>query len=234
MPARILTSEERDYIASNYADTRSDKIAEYLNCSIHSVYRIAAKMGIKKSIEFMQSENSERLNKLRAEKNQATRFKKGHVSVNKGTKMSDELKQKYAHTFFKKGHVPVNTLYDGAIRTRNDKNGYIYKLIRIAKAKWIMLQVYNWEKKYGQIPKGKILVSQDGDTLNCDPDNWLLIDKATNLDRNSGRSALTDKYVITKLSPRDRKMREVIAKSPELINLKRNQLKLRRQINERI
>jgi hypothetical protein len=146
--------------------------------------------------------------------------------------MSDELRQKVAHTFFQKGHQPANTKYDGAIGTRTDKNGHTYKLIRISKAKWKMLQVYNWEMINGPLPKGKILVSRNGDTLNCDPDNWILIDRAVNLDRNSGRSALTDKYIITKISPRDRELREIVAKSPELINMKRNQLKLRRQINE--
>jgi hypothetical protein len=234
MPARIYTIEERNYITSNYADTRSDKIAEHLNCTVSAVYRIASKMGIKKSSEFMQSENSGRLNKIRAEKNKATRFKKGHIPFNKGTKMPDEIRQKVSRTFFKKGHEPHNSKYDGAIGTRTDKNGHNYKLIRISKAKWKMLQVHNWELINGPIPKGKILVSKNGDTLNCDPDNWILIDRAIHLDRNAGRSELTDKYIISKLSPRDRELMEIVSKSPELITLKRNQLKLRRQINERI
>jgi len=95
-----------------------------------------------------------------------------------------------------------------------------------------MLQVFNWEKKNGPIPRGKIIVCKDNNSLSCKPQNWILIDRKKHLERNSGRDELTDKYIKNILAPRDIELRKQIAQSHELIVLKRNQLKLKRTINE--
>lgn len=136
------------------------------------------------------------------------------------------------HTLFQKGHLPQTTLYDGAISERTDKSGITYKYIRISKANWAMLHVYNWEKKYGPVPKGKILRCKDGNQLNCNPDNWELVSRVEHLELNSGRKDLTDKYIIDKLSIRTPELKEKLAQFPELIKVKRQQIKLRRAINE--
>jgi hypothetical protein len=236
MKRRIFTPDEIEYIMANYPSMRSDKMAEKLGCALYSIYNAANRLHLKKSEEFLLSDESGRLNKKLANVGKPFRFTPGHVPANKGQKMSEEVKQKVARTFFQKGHLPANTSFDGDIRIRDVSKGKRYrrpyKYIRVSKANWRMLQVYNWENLYGPIPKDKIIVARDGDTLNCDPSNWMMVDRATHLDRNSGRSELTDKYVINKLSPRDRELRSIIATSPELINVKRNQLKLRREINE--
>ena len=137
-----------------------------------------------------------------------------------------------AATRFKKGDLPASTLYDGAISERTDSNGNTYKHIRIAKAKWQMLHVYNWEKLNGPVPKNKILRSIDGNQLNCDPDNWELVDRAEHLEKNTGRKTLEDRYIISKIAHRQPDLKEKIARFPELIELKRQQIKLRRTIDE--
>jgi hypothetical protein len=139
--------------------------------------------------------------------------------------------------YFKKGHLTWNTKFDGYISKRQDSHGIWYKYIRIAPGKFDLLHRFNWESKYGSIPEGKILRSVNGDTLNCDPDNWELIDMKINLEKNSGRKELTDIYVARNLSMEGRglvnkDMVKEILTMPEIIELKRSELKLRREINE--
>lgn len=114
-----------------------------------------------------------------------SKLKKGNVPPNKGKKMSKRMYAKAKLTMFKKGHLPVNTLHDGAISIRKDKRGVPYKHIRIALGKWIYLHIHTYEKSFGKIPKGGVIRFRDRDTLNCDPANLILIDKAENMKLNT-------------------------------------------------
>jgi hypothetical protein len=144
------------------------------------------------------------------------------------------LRKKYCiPSAFKKGHLPENTLKDGDITIRKDSRGVPYKYIRLSIANWEYLHIYNYEKLHGPVPKGMVLRSRDGDSLNCDPGNWEVISQYENLLRNSGREELTDNYIINILSVRDKSIREEIKNNPELIQLKREELNLRRTIYER-
>lgn len=225
------TDKEIEYIIRAYPETLTKNIAEKLGVPIKSVYNKAKSLGLKKSDKFFKKEASGRLHKL-SESGKAYRFKKGHVPVNKGKKLPEYVKEKIRQTMFKKGHRPKNTLYDGAISLRKNKRGDVYKMIRVGLGKWVMLHVYNWEQIHGPVPEGKILVSIDGNTLNCDPSNWMTVTRAEHLERNSGRKNLEDKYVKRMLAPRDRQLYERLSQSHELIELKRTELKLRRTINE--
>lgn len=113
-----------------------------------------------------------------------SQIKPGNVPPNKGKKMSRAQYNKAKRTMFKPGNVPANTLYNGAITTRNDNRGVPQKYIRIKKGKWDYLSRYNYRKKFGRIPKGMLVAFKNGDTLNCDPSNLKLISKAENANRN--------------------------------------------------
>lgn len=152
------------------------------------------------------------------------------------SRSSDELKLIYdrvqSKTRFKKGNIPQNTKFDGYTSIRFDSHDKPYHYIRLGKGKFELLHRYNWMQKFGPIPEDKILRARDGDTLNTDPDNWYLIDRKINLELNSGRSELTDNYISYILSPRDRELRNsILETTPELIDLKRTEIKLRREIN---
>jgi hypothetical protein len=156
-----------------------------------------------------------------------------HLNLKRTEKQSKAIqKRSCSKSYFKKGNLPGNTLYDGAITERTDSGGITYKYIRISKAEWIQLHIYNWEKKYGPVPSNMILRCKDGNQLNCEPSNWELIDRATNLELNSGSKTLEDNYIIAKLSHRNPELKKIVSQFPELIELKRQQLKLRRAINE--
>jgi hypothetical protein len=121
------------------------------------------------------------------------RIKKGNIPQNKGKKqteyMSPETIERTKATRFKKGNLPGNTLFDGAISIRREhqqrRGGHITKYIRISKGKWKELQIYNWEKVNGPVPKGFVLACKNGDRLNCEISNWYLLSMADNVRRNS-------------------------------------------------
>lgn len=104
-----------------------------------------------------------------------TRFGKGHVPANKGTKgLSKENV-----TSFKKGHVPANKV--PMWTERITKDGYVE--IKVpernphtgAPTRFRQKHQYLWEKDHGKVPAGHILLFIDGDKTNCDPENLELI-----------------------------------------------------------
>jgi hypothetical protein len=106
------------------------------------------------------------------------------------------------------------------------------KFIRVAESNWVEEQILNWEKVNGPVPDGMVLRCIDGNPINTEPDNWELITKAENLERNSGRRDLTDKYIIDKLTIHKPQLKPVLEGIPSVVELKRNQILLKRQLNE--
>jgi len=124
------------------------------------------------------------------QRKQESRIKTGDAPPNKGKKwadyMTEEGKRGALKTCFKKGNLPHNAKdRDGVISIRPDKNGRLYKFIRVGLGKWIPYQVYRWEKYRGPVPQGRFLVFKDGDSLNCKLGNLELVDRAENMRRNS-------------------------------------------------
>lgn len=131
-------------------------------------------------------------------------FKKGLVPFNKGRKMPAEIYAQCAPTMFKKGQKPHNTKPEGEdISIRYDNRGVAVLHKKIGLGKWVYLSRYNYEKYIGKIPKGYIVTHKDGNTMNCDPANLVLMSRADNARRNYSRekfmawhNELTDEYVL--------------------------------------
>jgi hypothetical protein len=105
--------------------------------------------------------------------------------ANKGQKMSTDVYQKVAKTMFKKGSKPMNTQPIGTIHQRSDKSGKMYLYIKLADSNWQLLNRYTWEQYHGPIPKGLIVAYKDGNYLNNDIDNLMLLTKKENMARNT-------------------------------------------------
>lgn len=247
---KAWTISENEILINEYPDKLCQTIANKLNRSVGSVYNQANVLGLRKSEEFYISEASGRKNLIEAGKK--SRFKKGSNPWNAGrtgVRVSP-------HSEFKKGNQPANTLHDGAItiRTDRDKNGRVfkYKYIRVAKGKWELYHRYVWKLLFGSIPLGNVIIFKDGDSMNCAIDNLECITKAENARRNrstakatitrnlmieegdfdNGSKSLSDTYVAGIIAEGDIKLREIIKeKHPDLIILKRAQLQLNRKIN---
>jgi hypothetical protein len=172
-----------------------------------------------------------------------SRIKAGNVPTNKGRKqidyMSKEAIERTKATRFKKGEPNHNELFDGAItiRWRNDNQKRCeapHWYIRISKSTWQELQMFEWERVHGPVPRKHVLTCKDGDTLNVHPENWKPIPMKENMLRNSASMNLTDGFVaFTLASKKNPHLVEVFKQHPELIDLKRQSLILKRTINEK-
>ena len=170
-----------DIIRERYPFEPTKKIADDLGLSEGSVYNRAYAMGIKKDPVYLRSTQYP----PGYLGGKATQFQKGQTPPNKGQKMSKDLYQKVAHTMFKKGNKPMNTQPIGTIHQRKDTGGKMYLYIKLADSKWQLLNRYTWEMHNGPIPKGMVVVYKDGNYLNNDINNLLMITLKENMARNT-------------------------------------------------
>jgi hypothetical protein len=235
MGAKAWTPEEVNILVEHYPHHYAKDVAKMLGIPASRVYHKANLLGIKKSREWQHRELQLQGARLRiAGKN--ARFQKGLVPHNTGKPwqkwMSPEGRKNSLTTAFYKGHAPHNTKYDGCVVTRRDTTtGREYKYIRLEKGKWMLLQRVVWIFLNGPIQADKILRCLTEDTLNCDPSNWFLTDRRTNLAKNSGRETMSDKYIALVLARRDPQLRDALMKMPEILDLKRTELSLKKTID---
>lgn len=103
-------------------------------------------------------------------------FKKDKNHLISGLKwdeyMSKEGQEQSRKTQFKKDNIPWATRPVGSERI--DLDGYVY--IKVAEPnKWELKHRVLWEKENGSIPKGYNLIFADGNKLNLDLDNLILV-----------------------------------------------------------
>lgn len=170
-----------DIIRERYPFEPTKKIADDLGLSEGSVYNRAFAMGIKKDPVYLRSTQFP----AGYLGGKATQFQKGQAPPNKGQKMSKDLYEKVEKTMFKKGNKPMNTQPIGTIHQRKDTGGKMYLYIKLADSKWEQLNRYTWEQHNGPIPKGMVVVYKDGNYLNNDINNLLMITKKENMARNT-------------------------------------------------
>ena len=197
------------------------EIAEMMGFTESQVANRIHKLGIR-----LSEKEFDRRKKLR-------QFVKGQVSWNKGLKLPNVPNSGQ----FKKGHVSKNTKYDGAVvlrkRIRPNAN---YLFIRIKKMKWLPLHNYIWIKNHGSVPKGMVVRFKDGDHFNCNIENLELISRKENLLRNNPGPKMdlvySDRYIAARLKVMGKENQlGFIKEHPEMIEIKRQQLLLRRGIN---
>ena len=223
---------EIKFLEDNYCQMTNRQMAEKLGRSMLSVMSRLRFYGLVRPKHV-----------IAARKN-AGQFKTGLVPWNKdlkGIRLSPA-------TEFKKGNLPAQTKYDGCIRKRRhgpSKTDYFY--IRISQSKWKPLHHYNWEKLHGKIPPKHIVAFKDGNSTNPNIENLVLMSRADNVRRNydpqktgatlkkkwDSGELYHDRNCLIFMSREDRELREELKKHPELIQLKKAQLKHRRALNER-
>ncbi len=116
-------------------------------------------------------------------------FPKGNVPHNKGKKMPQWVKDKVAasNTWFSKGHRPHNELPIGSQVIQKD--GYIFEKVSdelkaTAHERWRPLQEVIYERHFGKIPTGNIVIFLDGDIHNFDIDNLMTVSKREHVRMN--------------------------------------------------
>lgn len=174
---RKFTAQEDQYIRDKYLTTSSNRIGKQLGRSGISVRRRMKLLGLVVPPEIIEQFKK------------AAQIKPGTPPFNKGRPrsewMSEDKIERVRKAQFKKGQLPHNTKHDHAVTIRRDKRGTHYRFIRVAKAQWVPLLRYNWEQLHGPIPKGYNLVHKDGNSLNDDASNGLLMSNADLMNKNS-------------------------------------------------
>lgn len=172
------------------------------------------------------------------QRKKASQLQPGNIPFNKGLKvedfMSEEGVKKFKKNTFRKGNIPHNAYNQpGKITIRGKRNkSERYKYICLELGKWVLLHQHVWEQEHGAIPKRHTIRFIDGNSLNCELSNLQCVSMADNLSLNQ----LGDNAIATRLSSLgangiDRDFREEILKNhPGLIEIKRQQLLLQRQI----
>lgn len=113
-------------------------------------------------------------------------FEAGNIPANKGIPM--ETKGRMAETQFKKGNMPQTHLPVGSVTIRrySDKRKKPYMWEKVEEPnKWRMKHVLEWERHNGPVPEGMIVIFADGDTLNPDISNLIIVTKAQHAVMNS-------------------------------------------------
>ena len=156
------SEEQKEFIITNNYGKYSKELAEMFNQYFNT--NITAK-----EIAYFR-----RNHKLKS--GLTGQFKKGNVAHNKGKKqieyMSQEAIERTKKTRFKKGNKPKN--YRPVGSERITKDGYIE--VKVADTnKWETKNKIIYKQYYGDIPKGHKVIYADGNKLNNDINNLILV-----------------------------------------------------------
>jgi hypothetical protein len=182
-----------------YPQYAGEVVAGGLDIPLAAVYSKAAKLGLRKSAEFLASDMAGRIQRGKEHPSMiASRFKPGIVPWNKGKHVIAGGRS--AETRFKPGSVPHTTLPIGSLRTvrGGSKNPELLLEQKVTdlpgpyNVRWQPVHRLVWIKANGPVPEGHIVVFRHGmrttvleeitlDRLEC-------ISRAENARRNHPRS----------------------------------------------
>lgn len=224
--------EDEQTLIREYPNKSNAELAQQFNRTRFTIGSAAHVLRLRKTAEFMTARSS------------ATQFKKGNVAINKGKKqheyMSAHAIERTKSTRFKKGDIPGNCYNEiGKVVVRLDKRRIPYQFICLAINKWIPLHKHIWEKENGIQPAKHVIIFKDGNTMNAEISNLELITRAENMIRNSDHENPSDNRIAYYLTAKNRSvnmhLKKELLKHPELLELKRVQLKLQKELkNENI
>ena len=167
MACRKYTEEEREFIRSFAFGHGYKEIADAFN------QKYDPPIGVNQIRAYLKN------HKIRTGRTGC--FEKGHVPANKGTHIGG-----WEPTQFKKGNMPANHKPVGTVSVRNNykkDQKYVYEKVGEPN-QWRMKHILEWEKHHGPVPKGKIVIFLDGNVLNTDISNLMLIERKVHVRMN--------------------------------------------------
>ncbi|MES2590877.1 MAG: HNH endonuclease signature motif containing protein [Bacteroidota bacterium] len=209
MEMEYWTEEQILFLNENYKTVGDVELAEIFN-QLYYKSKGWTKKHIEKKRRYLKLKRTEKQkNKIRDRNTAAGRF-----SINHWRRWIDRVS-------------PV-----GEIRTWKRESGRPYKVIKtesgfVHYAQWLYVQ------NNGPVPEGMVVRLKDDDPLNVIPENLEIIHWSENALRNSGKASigLSDNYVAGILTHNNPELRKKIKEYPELIEIKKQQLNLNRQLN---
>lgn len=180
---RKWTGQELETLRKEFPHVKTQALADKLGRSVGAVSGQAYALGIKKTPEYLATEESGRLI-AGTTAGQATWFKKGQKAWNKGK--PHPARGRSAETQFKKGqrshtHLPVGSeriTKDGLIQVKMHDTGY-------PPHDWVSKHRVVWEQHNGPLPKGRIVVFKNGNNRDFDLSNLEAITRSENMKRNT-------------------------------------------------
>lgn len=152
-----------------YAGNRADDLAVALGRTLTTVYQKALALGLRKSAEYLATENSGRVQRGKQnEAMKATQFRKGQPAWNKGTKGIVGVQEACRATQFKPGrpaHEARNYQPIGCHRL--SKDGYLERKVTddpgvYPARRWVAVHRIVWESVNGPVPPGHVIVFKPG------------------------------------------------------------------------
>lgn len=213
MELEYWTDEQTTFLKGNYKNIGDMELAEIFNEKWHK----------NKGWTFKHIEKKRKYLKLKRTEKQI--FKIILRNIDQGR--MDNCR--WAHCKIRK-MLPVGSII---IRTID---GYKVKLVRV-KGGFKKLAHINYEKFYGPIPEGLLVTMKDGDPLNCEPENLLLRTREEQAERlhESDRTiafylSTTKTKSIKGTARKNEVLFNELLKHPEIIELKRAEIRIRRAI----
>lgn len=173
--ARITWRPEYiEFVRQHYPDSRTEDIATALDVRPDQVYRLAARLRLKKSDAYLNGPDAGRLDGV---KGGSTRFSKGHQTWNKGMKGL----QLSPRTQFKPGrpaHESANYVPLGTLRI--SKDGYLERKVTddpaiVPVRRWRGIHRLVWEAAHGPVPAGHVVAFKGRKPIHVEAD--ITIDK---------------------------------------------------------
>ena len=137
-------------------------------------------------------------------------FQKGHITHNKGKKVTDEERakwgEKYKANLFKKGNIPFNKQEVGCVIRKNGN-----EFIKVANpSKWMLRSRYVWQQHYNEILSSKdLIIHLDGDGFNNSIENLEKVTKQELLQINKS-NAIKSNPELTKVAIAEVRLRMLI------------------------
>lgn len=181
-PRTIWTDAMVETLTKRYPHEPSLTLAKEFGINTSRVYQKAARMGLKKTPEFLSSPESGRTDGKRGG---SSRFKPGHQTWNKGINFNPGGRS--AETRFKKGMKPHTWQPIGTERI--SKDGYLQRKVfdtGYPPKDWIGVHIFLWQEHHKKdLPKGYAIVFKDGDKTNIVIENLECLSRAELMNRNS-------------------------------------------------
>ena len=234
---KVWQPEDIESLKILYSDTPMFELIEKYDRNSMSISNKAYDLGLKRSDAFLNGPHGGRIKKGETI-GKASQFKPGMAGWNKGKKQSDYMSaeniERTKLTRFKKGNVPLNHKPIGYERIKKD--GYVEVKVRDAgvdskNKNFELKHRLLWKQYNGEIPEGmNVEFIPCADKTNFTISDLVLRTRKENMIRNIE----SDNSIIKRfLGIRDPELIEKIKREmPELIQIKKNTIKLNQQLNK--
>lgn len=207
------TTQQLSLLRQHYPTASMPELTRLLHRSPRAIATKASALSLHKTEEFL-AEKARQCSSHPAMI--ARRFQPGHTPSNKGKRQhyhSEETAARNRAGQFKPGRTPHNTRPIGYESLRSD--GYIYIKVQGHK-QMIPKHRYLWQQHHGEIPPGMCVTFRDGNCLNCNISNLMLISESEKATR-----------VTAALSPQQMKRKTQKAQATRNELIRRDKMRIR-------